>query len=316
MSLAERKAWLVRMSGRTVTVPYPDPETGCTIWLKLEYMLPSGSTKDRVAAFILGRAVESGDIQENTLVVEASSGSTSIALAMACAVIGVQFCAVMPENVSRERTLIIKRYGGQTRLTPASAGVLGAIEETRRMAAEDPHIYLTRQFENPLNARAHERETGPELIEQVGTTIHGFVAGVGTGGTIMGIGRALREAGHRTRIARAIPERGAVCFAGQPEVCGGIPGIVDGLSTLMNPTELGFDEDIYVDEQDAIAAARELCKHGFAVGPSSGLNLAAARAMARRVGPGKNIATVLCDRMERYFSTDLFGDVDRPVKLG
>lgn len=314
-TLSERKAWLLRMSGRTVAVPYPDPETGCTIWLKLEYMLPSGSTKDRVAAFILGRAVESGDLDEKSIVVEASSGSTSIALAMACAVIGVKFCAVMPENVSRERTLIIKRYGGDTRLTPANLGVLGAIKETRRMAAENPHVFLTRQFENPLNARAHERETGPELIQQVGQTVHGFVAGVGTGGTIMGIGRALREAGHRTRIARAIPEKGmASCFAGQPEVCGGIPGIVEGLSTLMNPVELDFDEDIRVDEHEAIAAARELCEHGFPVGPSSGLNLAAARVMARRLGPGKNVATVLCDRMERYFSTDLFGDVDRSAR--
>lgn len=311
-TLAERKAWLLRMSGRTVAVPYPDAATGCTIWLKLEYMLPSGSTKDRVAAFILGRGVECGEITERSLVVEASSGSTSIALAMACAVIGVPFCAVMPENVSRERTLIIKRYGGQTRLTPANRGVLGAIEETRRMAADDPNVFLTRQFENPLNARAHERETGPELMQQVGTTIHGFVAGVGTGGTLMGIGRALREAGQRTRIARAIPEKGAACFAGQPEVCGGIPGIVDGLSTLIAPAEIGLDEDIHIDERDAIAAARELCERGFPVGPSSGLNLAAARVMARRLGPGKTIATVLCDRMERYFSTDLFLDVDRP----
>lgn len=311
MSLSERKAWLMRMSARTVAVPYEDTSTGCTIWLKLEYLLPSGSTKDRVAAFILGHGVETGAITADTTVVEASSGSTSIALAMACAVIGVKFCAVMPEGVSRERLLIIKRYGGDTRLTPQAAGVLGAIEETRRMAAADPTIFLTRQFENPLNARAHQRETGPELIQQIGGTIHGFVAGVGTGGTLMGIGRALREAGHATRIARAVPEKGAVCFAGQPEICGGIPGIVDGLSTLMNPGELDLDDDIRIDERDAITAARELCERGLPVGPSSGLNLAAARVMAQRLGPGKNVATVLCDRMERYFSTGLFGDIDK-----
>jgi len=188
--------------------------------------------------------------------------------------------------------------------------VLGAMEETRRMAAADPKVFLTRQFENPLNARAHQRETGPELIQQVGGTIHGFVAGVGTGGTLMGIGRALREAGHPTRIARAVPEKGSACFSGQPEICGGIPGIVDGLSTLMNPTELELDEDIRIDERAAMLAARELCAHGLPVGPSSGLNLAAARVMGERLGRGKTIATVLCDRMERYFSTDLFGDVD------
>lgn len=309
MSLAERKAALIRMAARTVAIPLRDEPTGCTIWLKLEYLLPSGSTKDRVAAFILGHGVETGAITEDTIVVEASSGSTSISLAMACAVIGVRFRAVMPENVSRERALIIKRYGGETVLTPREGGILGAIEETRRMAAADPQVFLTRQFENPLNARAHQRETGPELIQQVGTTIHAFVAGVGTGGTLMGIARALREAGHPSRIARALPTKGSACFDGQPEVCGGIPGVVEGLSALMNADEIGLDDDIRVDEREAIAASRELCGRGLPVGPSSGLNLAAARHMARRLGPGKTIATVLCDRMERYFSTDLFDDV-------
>lgn len=177
------------------------------------------------------------------------------------------------------------------------------------MAEMDRHVFLTRQFENPLNARAHQRETGPELIQQVGTTIHGFVAGVGTGGTLMGIARALREAGHATRIAKAVPDKGAVCFAGQPEICGGIPGVVEGLSRIINVDELEFDDDIHIDEHVAIAASRELCARGLPVGPSSGLNLAAAREMAKRLGPGKTVATVLCDRMERYFSTDLFDDV-------
>jgi cysteine synthase len=310
MPLADRKAALIRMTRSTIAIPIDDEATRCTIWVKLEYLLPSGSTKDRVAAFILGHGVETGAIDEQTLVVEASSGSTSIALAMACAVIGVRFCAVMPENVSRERLLIIKRYGGETVLTPASLGILGAIEETRRMAARDPKVFLTRQFENQLNARAHQRETGPELIQQVGTTIHGFVAGVGTGGTLMGVARALREAGYPTRLARAVPEKGAVCFEGQPEVCGGIPGIVEGLSTILDPDEVGLDEDIRIDEREALAATRELCRRGLPVGPSSGLNLAAARVMAQRLGPGKTVATVLCDRMERYFSTGLFDDVD------
>src|SRR5205085_5124326 len=125
--------------------------------------------------------------------------------------------------------------GGEAVLTPKEGGVLGAMEETRRMAARDPKVFLTRQFENPLNARAHQRETGPELIQQVGTTIHGFVAGVGTGGTLMGVARALREAGYSTRVVQAVPEKGSACFAGQPEVCGGIPGIVEGLSTILRP---------------------------------------------------------------------------------
>jgi cysteine synthase A len=300
------KAWLARLAGSTPTVPLRDEATGSTIWVKLEYSLPSGSTKDRVAAFVLSHAIESGAIGPDSIVVEASSGSTSISFAMACAMIGARFRAVMPEGVSEERLLIIRRYGGEVVLTPRSEGVLGAIHETRRMAEADPRVFLPRQFDNPLNALAHQRLTGPELITQVGTTIHGFVAGVGTAGTLMGIARALREAGHATRVARLFPERG-VCFQGEPEVCGGIPGVVDGLSTLLDETSV--DHTLKVPDAEAIRAARELCARGFPVGPSSGLNFAGARRLAAMLGPGKDVATVLCDRMERYFTTDLFRDL-------
>ena len=129
----------------------------------------------------------------------------------------------------------------------------------------------------------------------------------------MGIARALREAGHPTRIAKALPQKGAACFIGQPEVCGGIPGVIEGLSTIMDAAEIELDEDLRVSEWDAIAATRELCARGMPVGPSSGLNLAGARQLALKLGPGHTIATVLCDRMERYFSTDLFSDVREPV---
>ena len=302
------KAWLARLSTGTPTLPIPDEETGCTLWVKLEHMLPSGSTKDRVAGFVLGHAIETGALRPDSVVVEASSGSTSIAFAMACAMIGVRFRAVMPEGVSGERLLIIRRYGGEVVLTQSAAGVLGAIEETRRMAEADPRVFLPRQFENPLNALAHQRHTGPELLAQVGTTIHGFVAGVGTGGTLVGITRALREAGHPTLAGRPRPERG-VCFEGEPEICGGIPGVVDGLSRLLDPASLGGVEDIPISDSESIRAARELCARGLGVGPSSGLNFAAARRLARRLGPGHDVATVLCDRMERYFSTDLFRDL-------
>lgn len=309
------KAWLSRLAGSTPTVPLPDERTGCTIWVKLEYSLPSGSTKDRVAAFVLSHAIESGALRGDGVVVEASSGSTSIAFAMACAMIGVPFRAVMPEGVSEERLLIIRRYGGDVVLTPKQAGVLGAIEETRRMAEVDPRVFLPRQFDNPLNALAHQRITGPELLTQVGTTIHGFVAGVGTAGTLMGIARALREAGHATKVGRLFPERG-VCFQGEPEVCGGIPGVVDGLSTLLDASIV--DETIRVPDAEAIRAARELCSRGFPVGPSSGLNYAGARRLAAMLGPGHDVATVLCDRMERYFTTDLFRDLrgDAPLSQG
>ena len=311
MKRPKMKAWLSRVAGNTETVPVYDEESDCTIWLKLEYMLPSGSTKDRVAAFILAHGIESGTITENTIVVEASSGSTSIALAMACAMTGVRFSAVMPEGVSQERLMIIKRYGGEVILTPKSEGVLAAIHKTHELAKADPNVFLPRQFENPLNALAHQRITGPQLITQVGTTIDGFVAGVGTGGTLMGIARALREMGQSSRIARARPEKTSTCFQGQPEVCGGIPGVVDNMSSLLDPLSVGDIMDINVLEHEAISAARWLCTRGFPVGPSSGLNFAAAQKLALELGPKHNVATVLCDRMERYFSSDLFADIPR-----
>lgn len=306
MARLDMKAWLSRVAGSTATVPIPDEESGCTIWVKLEYLLPSGSTKDRVAAFVLGHAIERGDVTDETIVVEASSGSTSIALAMASALLGVRFVAVMPEGVSAERVWIIRRYGGEVVLTPKEKGILGAIEKTKAMAAEDPNVFLPRQFENPLNALAHQRITGPELITQVGRSIHGFVAGVGTGGTLMGVARALDEMGHRARIGRVRPTTG-VCFQGMPEVCGGIPGVVDGMSAILDEDRI--DRDIEVPDCEAVQAARELIARGFPVGPSSGLNFAAARRLAAELGPGHDVATVLCDRMERYFSTDLFQDL-------
>src|SRR5690606_13122501 len=185
-AMADRnlQPWLARLASRTPTVPLHDAESGCTIWLKLEYLRPSGSTKDRVATFVLAHAMASGALTQESIVVEASSGSTSIAFAMGCAMLGVRFVAVMPRGVSGERVLIIRRYGGEVILTDPERGVLGAIEESRAMAARDPRVFLPRQFENPLNALAHQRATGPELIAQVDGTIHGFVAGVGTGGTL------------------------------------------------------------------------------------------------------------------------------------
>ncbi|MGH9260413.1 MAG: PLP-dependent cysteine synthase family protein, partial [Acidimicrobiales bacterium] len=150
------------LAAETPTVACDDPATRCTIWLKLEYQLPSGSTKDRLAAHVLRRAVADGRVHPGTTVVEASSGSTSIALAMACAALGVRFLAVLPEGVSNERLMIIRRYGGDFALVPGEGGMPGAIAETERIAAADPDVFLPRQFTNPDNAAAHELRTGPE----------------------------------------------------------------------------------------------------------------------------------------------------------
>ena len=300
------------LAASTPTVPYPAGAGGSTIWLKLEYQLPSGSTKDRLAAYVLSRAVAAGRVHPGTTVVEASSGSTSIAFAMACAALGVRFVAVLPEGVSNERLLIIRRYGGDWRLVPAEAGMPGAIAETERLAAADPDVFLPRQFTNPDGAAAHERRTGPELLAAVaaaGAELDGFVAAVGTAGTLMGVGRAVRAAWPTAVVARVLVAGESVDAEQGGPACLGIPGVVDCLSGLLDEEELGGHPAIGVPRDEAMAAARELAERGFPVGPSSGLNLAGARRLAAELGPGSQVATVCCDRMERYFSTDLFDDL-------
>jgi cysteine synthase A len=231
---------------------------------------------------------------------------------MACAALGVRFVAVLPEGVSNERLLIIRRYGGEWALVPAEGGMPGAIAETERMAAADPDVFLPRQFTNPDNAEAHELRTGPELVEAVsaaGARLDGFVASVGTAGTLMGVGRVVRVAAPGAVVARVLVADEALDAEQGGPACLGIPGVVDCLSGLLDEAELGGHPPLAVPRVEAMDATRELARRGFPVGPSSGLNLAGARLLARELGPGHHVATVLCDRMERYFSTDLFDDL-------
>jgi cysteine synthase len=300
------------VAARTPTVAWEDASTGCTLWLKQEYQLTSGSTKDRLAAHVLAKAVAAGRVHEGTTVVEASSGSTSIAFAMACAALGVRFVAVLPEGVSNERLLIIRRYGGEWLLVPADGGMPGAIAETERMAAADPDVFLPRQFTNPDNVEAHELRTGPELVDAVaagGARLDGFVASVGTAGTLMGVGRVVRAAAPGAVVARVVVADEALDAEQGGPACLGIPGVVDCLSGLLDEAALGGHPPLAVPRAEAMDATRELARRGFPVGPSSGLNLAGARLLGRELGPGHHVATVLCDRMERYFSTDLFDDL-------
>jgi cysteine synthase len=306
--LVERASWLLRLPLETPTIPFRDDKTGCTLWLKLEYLLPSGCTKDRMATNIVAHAIKTGEVRASTVVVEASSGSTSIALSMVCATVGVRFRAYMPKTVSGERVLMIRRLGGEVVLTSAEQGMSGAIGALLQDSATEADVYAVRQFENRRNVLAHQRTTGPQLIEQVGVQLDGFVAGVGTGGTLMGVARALRELGHDTLIAQALPTA-TFTPEGDPEVVGGIPGVVEGMSQLLDPEAVGLDDPVQVPEPEAMTTAREFARRGLAIGPSSGLNIAAARRLAERLGPGHHVGTILPDRMERYFSTALFDDV-------
>jgi cysteine synthase A len=307
-AMIERASWLMRLPLETPTIPFEDVRTGCTLWLKLDYLLPSGCTKDRMAANIVAYAIAAGEVSPSTVVVEASSGSTSIALSMVCATVGVPFRAYMPKTVSGERVLMIRRLGGDVVLTPAEHGMNGALAAVLHDSEQGEDLYAARQFENPRNVFAHQHSTGPELIRQVGVRLHGFVAGVGTGGTLMGVARALRDHGWDTVIAQAMPTA-TFTAEGDPEVVGGIPGIVEGMSRLLDPDAVGLDESVLVPETEAMATAREFGRRGLGIGPSSGLNIAAARRLAARLGPGHHVGTILPDRMERYFSTTLFDDV-------
>ncbi|CAA9351615.1 MAG: Cysteine synthase [uncultured Nocardioidaceae bacterium] len=304
----ERASWLLRLPLVTPTMSVEDEHTGCTLWLKLDYLLPSGCTKDRMATSIVAHAIAAGDVSPTTVVAEASSGSTSIALSMVCATVGVPFRAYMPKTVSGERVLMIRRLGGDVVLTPAAEGMPGAVSALHRDSDDRAEVYAARQFENPRNVFAHQHSTGPELIRQVGVRLDGFVAGVGTGGTLMGVAHALRDHGFDTVVAAAKPVATSTADGGRT-VVGGIPGVVEGMSRLLDPAAVGLEDPVLVPEAEAMATAREFGRRGLGIGPSSGLNIAAARRLAARLGPGHHVGTVLPDRMERYFSTDLFDDV-------
>lgn len=277
------------------------------IWCKLEFLNPSGSTKDRIARYILGKAWREGRLQPGDTVVEASSGSTSIAMALACAQLGLTFTACMPEGVSNERVLMIRAYGGRVRFTAKEDGIHGAIREAERLAAEE-NCFLPRQFQNMENATAHASTTAREIAEQIpGGAVDAVVSGVGTGGTLVGLYQGLRETGSPVRpvLARPIQLNGA----SEVECCSfssRIPGVVDSVSTIFNPAEMPSLETIEVRDEDAIQTTRQLISRGFPVGPSSGLNYFAAQTIARSLGPAARVVTVFPDRMERYFTTELF----------
>lgn len=301
---------LDRIAGTsTPTVAFYDAETECTIWAKLEYEMPSGSTKDRIATRILAEAAKAGLLTDESIVVEASSGSTSISFAMTCAAVGVRFVAVMPAAVSSERLLMIRRYGGEVVLTPTADGMAGSLAEAAAMAARDPKVFLPRQFANPDNSEAHRLRTGPEMLAQIGRPLDGFVAAVGTAGTLMGIGAAIRTSqGDGCALARIRVEAGEA-DAEQGGPCGDIPGVVDCMSELLDYESVGLLPDIPVAHESALAATRMLIGQGYPVGLSSGLNYRGAQQLARVLGAGKHVGTVFCDRMERYFSTELFADL-------
>lgn len=311
MHLPEGHVYLSRL-GPTPLVPV---QVNCSlppVWCKLEFLNPSGSTKDRIARYILTKAWREGRLKPGDTVIEASSGSTSIAMALACAQLGVRFVAVLPEGVSAERGLMIRAYGGDLVFTPKSEGIAGALRETERMARETG-AFLPRQFTNPENAEAHELHTAREILDQIpGGEVDWVVSGVGTGGTLVGLFNGFRKAGCNVRPVLARP----IDLSGTPdaECCSfssRIPGVVESVSTIFSEEALPGLRTIEIVGQNALDVTRALIGLGFPVGPSSGLNYCAAVEILRTLDkPEAKVVTVFPDRMERYFTTELF----RPMR--
>lgn len=308
-SLPELNRYLNRLAP-TPLVPVRLGDGAPVIWCKLEFLNPSGSTKDRVAQHILEKAWRVGRLRPGSLVIEASSGSTSIAMALTCAQYGMRFLAVMPEGVSNERVLLIRAYGGEVRCTPKAEGLRGSIREAERLAGELGG-FLPRQFDNPDNAEAHRLGTAREILAQIpGGSVDAVVSGVGTGGTLVGLYRGLAETGCPARPFAARPVELAPGDTLHPE-CSSfssrVPGVVECMSTIYRPEEMPGLEQIDVPGDEALATTRRLIALGFPVGPSSGLNYRAALLATERLGrEGATVVTVFPDRMERYFSTELF----------
>jgi cysteine synthase len=282
----------------TPLVPVQLEPDAPVIWCKLEFLNPSGSTKDRIARYILGNAFRRGDVRPGDTVIEASSGSTSIAMALVCAQLGLRFVAVLPEGVSNERALMIRAYGGRIHFSPRALGMPGCIAESERMA-EETGAFLPRQFTNPENVEAQAQGTAREIVSQIpGGRVDTVVSGVGTGGTLAGLLRGCP--GARGVLARPVDlgrEREQECCSFSCR----IPGVVDCLSGLFRASDHAGLTTVEVPDQDALDTTRRLIQLGFPVGPSSGLNYRAALA----AGAGVTV-TVFPDRMERYFTTDLF----------
>ena len=274
-------------------------EGGAEICGKLESSNVAGSVKDRPALSMVLAAEQSGQLAEGSTIVEATSGNTGISLAMICAVRGYRCVIVMPEDMSVARRHLLKAYGAEVVLTGAEDGMAGAVEQAERILNTTPGAMMCGQFENPANPLIHERTTAQEIWNATGGEIDAFVAGVGTGGTLTGVGRVLRERNPEIRLYAVEPRASAVLSGGKPGLHG-IQGLGAGFVPDVLDTEL-FDDIITVTDLAAERMTKRLAREeGLLLGPSAGANVHAALEVAKAMRPGQRVVTILCDGGERY----------------
>ncbi len=283
--------------------------TGATILGKLEAANPAGSVKDRIGLAMIEAAEQAGlIIPGESVIVEPTSGNTGIALAFVAAAKGYRCILTMPETMSMERRALLKAYGAELVLTPGTEGMRGAIAHAREIAEETPGAFIPQQFENPANPAVHERTTGEEIWADTDGAVDIFVAGVGTGGSITGVGHLLKERKPGVQVVAVEPVDSPVLSGGDPS-----PHRIQGIGAGFVPDVLDtavYDEIIQVSAEDAFSIARRLAKEeGVLTGISAGANAWAALSLATRPeNAGKVIVTIICDTGERYLSTALFTD--------
>jgi len=280
------------------------PEGAAEVLGKLESLNPAGSVKDRIALSMVEAAERDGSLKPGDTIVEPTSGNTGIGLAMVAAVKGYKLILTMPEDMSVERRRLLTRFGAQLVLTPAIEGMSGAVYAAQELSEKDGHYFMPQQFNNPANPEVHRETTAREILRDTGGRLDGFVAGVGTGGTVTGVGQVLKAELGSVHIVAVEPARSQVLAGGKA----GIHGI-QGIGASFVPGVLDrevYDELIAVKDEDAYAMTARLTREeGLLVGISAGANVWASLLVAKKLGPAKRVVTMLCDTGERYLSVTL-----------